>query len=352
MEMSGNTPPYKHDRLTANTPVIQRLVNASHHQAAAREKGVGAFCTGFSHSTQQSNVVWAVSKMLGADAWIGTLKTRLGLPWHILNTLPSEQDIVGQAFSFEKQHQHLLQGQLVGQLGVYFSYETRNHTCYGNLDKGYAKDYADTLRLLFENGISPHTVFAFPEDAEAYPLILLPGAAGMTDRELAAMERYLERGGVVIAMGPAAVPGCVHSWQLPTKVEAEAFFTSVPDGIHVRIAPWVSQTEIPTTNDPISWQQPRPGLYYTPARPREAEGLLALVQRFMRPMPIRLLQAEGFLTTVMEDEAGYTLQLVAADYDVDIDHKLDEMRVHRSRVNLITKIGPLGTDGQILVRTE
>ena len=77
MEMSGNTPPYKQDRLTTNTPVSQRLVNASHHQAAAREKGVGAFCTGFSHSTAQSNVVWAVSKLLGADAWIGTLKTRL-----------------------------------------------------------------------------------------------------------------------------------------------------------------------------------------------------------------------------------------------------------------------------------
>ena len=69
----------------------------------------------------------------------------------------------------------------------------------------------------------------------------------------------------------------------------------------------------------------------------------------MNPMPIRLLQAEGFLTTVMEDDAGYTLQLVAADYDVEIDHKLDEIRNHRSRVNLITHIAPLGTADTILV---
>lgn len=352
MEMSGNTPPYKHDKLTANTPVIQRLVNASHHQAAAREKGVGAFCTGFSHSTKQSNVVWAVSKMLGADAWIGTLKTRLGLPWHILNTIPSEQDIVGQAFSFEKQHQNLLQGQLVAQLGVYFSYETRNHTFYGNLDKGYAQDYKDTLQLLFENGISPHTLFRFPEDAAEYPLVLLPGAARMTKAETAALNRYLENGGVVLALGPTTLPGCVHSWKLPNRTDEADFFTTVPDGIHVRIAPWVTKTEIPATGDPIAWQQPRPGLYYTPARPREAAGLLELVRRFMKPMPIRLLQAEGFLSTLMEDESGYTLQLVAEDYDVDIDHKLDEMRNHRSRVNLITHIAPLGTDNTILLQTD
>jgi hypothetical protein len=173
----------------------------------------------------------------------------------------------------------------------------------------------------------------------------------MTADEAAALTRYLDRGGVVIALGPTALPGCVHSWKLPNRTEAEDFFTTVPDGVHVRTAPWVSQTEIPTTNAPISWQQPRPGLYYTPARPQEAEGLLELVRRFMKPMPIRLLQANGFLTTVMEDEAGYTLQLVAADYDVDINHELDEMRNHRSRVNLITKIEPLGTNHELMLQT-
>ena len=351
MEMSGNTPPYKADKLTTNVPVSQRLVNASHHQAAARERGVGAFCTGFAHSTQQANVVWSVSKLLGADAWIGTLKTRLGLPWHILNTLPSEQDIVGQAFTFEKEQAALLSGQVCGQLGVYFSYETRNHTSYGSLNNGYARDNSDTLELLFERGISPHTVFTFPEDTAAYGLILLPGAARMTAAEQEAMERYLEKGGVVIAMGPTAVPGCRNSWKLPSRVETEDFFTTVPDGIHVQPPRWFTQTELPATADDPAWQQPRKGLYYSPARPRElADSLAELVSRFVKPLPIRLLQAKGFLTTVLEDEAGYTLQLVAADYDVDIDHGLDAMRVHRSRVNLITSIAPRDTGGEILLQ--
>ena len=350
MEMSGNTPPYKKDKQTVNTPVAHRLVNASHHQAAAREKGVGAFCTGFAHSTQQANVVWAVSKMLGADAWIGTLKTRLGLPWHILNTIPNEQDIVGQAFCFERDHAALLEGGIVGQLGVYFSYETRNHTCYGNLDKGYARDYADTLRLLFQSGISPHTLFAFPEDAGVYPLVLLPGAARMTDMERSAMERYLESGGVVVAMGPTALENCQNNWMLPSRAEGENLFATVPDGVRVRQADWVTATEVCAQHEDI-WQQPGKNLYYNPRRPRDVGGLLELVRRFAAPMPIRVEKAEGYLCTVMEDENGYTLQLVAEDYDVDIDHKLDEMRVHRSRVNLITHIAPAGVDGEILVRT-
>lgn len=38
MELSGNTSPYKYDEKTVNTPIFLRLVNSSHHQAAAKEK--------------------------------------------------------------------------------------------------------------------------------------------------------------------------------------------------------------------------------------------------------------------------------------------------------------------------
>lgn len=356
MEMSGNTPPYKHDKLTANVPVAERLVNASHHQAAAREKGTGAFSTGFAHSEKQANVVWAVSKMLGADAWIGTLKTRLGLPWHILNTLPSEQDIVGQAFRFEKSHTELFAGESVGQLGVYFSYETRNHTLYGGLNQGYFRDYNDILRLLFQNGVNPHTVFSFPESKDAYPLIILAGVARMTDAETAAMERYLAAGGTVLALGPTPIEGCVHTWQLPNRVDAspEDFFSTVPDGIHVRKPAWFLNTKIPAPQDPPVWQQPREGLLYHPARPGDMDknSLLEQVKQFLRPMPVTVLEARGYLSTMLRDEAGITLQLVAEDYDVDIDHELDAIRVHRSRVNLLTDIAPAGVDRAICVETD
>lgn len=356
MEMSGNTPPYKHDKLTTNTPVADRLVNASHHQAAARECGTGAFCTGFAHSTKQANVVWSVSKMLGADAWIGTLKARLGLPWHILNTLPGEQDIVGEAFCFEKEHPELFSGEPVGQLGVYFSYETRNHTFYGNLSRGYYQDYSDILRLLFQKSISPHTVFAFPEDSQTIPLILLAGVARMTPAETAAMDRYLAAGGKVIVLGPTPIKGCRHSWTLPNRleVEPEEFFITVPDGIHLCPPEWFKNTQVEAPDDPPVWQQVREGLFYHPLRPRDMDrdSLLELVERFIRPMPVKVVRSKGYLSTMLRDETGITLQFVAEDYDVDIDHQLDEMRVHRSRVNLLTDIAPAGVDGVLCLQTE
>ena len=108
---------------------------------------------------------------------------RLGLPWHILNTLPNEEDITGQAFNFEKNHPELFSGKIVGQLGVYYSYETKNHTLFGSLQKGYPNDYSRALQMLFKQGICPHTLFSIPEDAREYPLLLFSGVARMTEEE-------------------------------------------------------------------------------------------------------------------------------------------------------------------------
>jgi len=350
MEMSGNTPPYKHDPLTTNRSVPVRLVNASHHQAAAREQGVRAFCTGFAHSTENANHVWATSKLLGADAWIGTLKMRLGLPRHILNTLPNEEDITGTAFGFEKTHPELFSGESVGQLGVYYSYETRNHTLYGSLEKGYYRDYGRTLTLLFREGLSPHTVFSFPEDPADYPVILIPGAARLAPEELSAMERYLNAGGKVVAMGPTNIPGCEHSWQLPNRVEpGDTVFTTVPDGIHAKRPAWIQNREVPEPVHDRDWQMPRPGLYYNSRRPEEGveASLLELVRRFVKPLPVEILKSRGYLFSFSRCEGGTVVQALAADYDVDINHELDSIRTHRSRVNLLTKIEAIGVDREI-----
>ena len=354
MELSGNTPPYKKDKLTANTPIPDRLVNSSHHQAAARERQTRAFCTGFAHSEENANIVWALCKMLGADAWIGTLKTRLGLPWHILDTLPSEGDIVGKAFTFEKEHPALFAGDPVGQVAVYFSYESRNHTLYGSLDKGYYQDYRALLRLLFREGISPHTVFAFPENGEQYPLVLLSGVCRMTAEEKEAMDRYLAHGGRVIALGPTALSACKNGWHLPNRLDEgpDTFFTTVPDGTHVKLPEWLLKKTVLPPEDPDAWQTPAEGLYYHPHRLGETnrDRLMALVRQFARPMPVKLVAAEGYLCTVSETETGITLQLLAEDFDVRINERLDAIRTHRSRVNLITGIRPLGVSREVTVQ--
>ena len=352
LEMNGNTPPYKHDPLTVNKPIPQRLTNASHHQAAAREKGVRAFNTGFAHVTETANIAWAVSKILDADAWIMALKPRLGLPKEILDTLPDEEDILGTAFGYEKNHPELFTGRFVGQMGVYFSNETRNHTFFGGISNGYSADYSKSLTDLMRKGICPHTVFRFPEDSSVYPVILLPSALQMTDREIADMQAYLAAGGKVIATGPCAFPGCNHSWKFPTRYTGAPgdLFMTCPNGIQPVRAAYINNTVLPDCKDPDVWQTPVPGLYYHPHR--TCDSAIALCQKHCKPMPIRVLEAKGYLCTMFETENHILVHFLAEDYDTDIDHKLDEMRYHRSRVNFINKVEPIGIDGYLKLDTD
>ncbi len=354
LEMSGNTPPYKHDTQTVNVKIADRLIGSSHHQAAAKEKGVRCFATGFAFTEQTANIVWAVNKMLDSDCWLSTLKDRLGLPEHILKSLSDETDIVGKAFGFEKEHPELFRGRQIGQLAVFFSYETRKHSFFGNLDKGYYKDYRETLRLLFAQGISPHTVFEFPKDAQEYPLVLSPSAAIMTEDEISALDRYVQAGGTVIATGPFAYPSCPNDWALPTRPSLssyEEFLNTNPDTPQSS-GKWVHRTELPHSEEPCQWQTPIKGLYYHPHRICDGtfeDSFLELVRQFAKPLPIKVFHSEGYLTTMFESENAITIHLLAEDFDTDIDHALDEMRFHRSRVNFVNKVEPIGVTDTVSV---
>ena len=357
MEIVGNIPPYKNDPLTTNTPLPNRIVHASHHQAAAREAGVRAFCTGYAHSAESANHAWALAKMLDADIWLGTLKKRLGLPRHVLDTLPTDADVVKEAFTFEKEQSQLFAGKMVGSLGVYFSYETRNHTLYGNLIKGYPKDYSSVLKLLFSEGICPHTVFSFPADAETYPLILLCGALSMTEEEKRALKTYLKAGGKVVAIGPCALEECEHHYSIPNRVDYRdpaEFFTSVPDGIHVKMPDWVKRDYDFSNTDSDQWHEPLPGLFYHPYRlgDENRRKLLELCRLYAKPQTVKIRAAKGFMCTTSESEDLTVLQFLAEDYHVDVDHALDDNRFHRSRVSVLAAIEPAGTDGILKLEGE
>lgn len=358
MEMSGNTPPYKKDPLTVNVPLSARLVNASHHQAAARERGVRCFSTGFAFVEDTANMVWAVNKMLGADCWISTLKDRLGQPDSVLEKLPNEWDIVGRAYGFEKEHPDLFEGKQVAQVGVYFSYETRKHTFFGSVDKGYYLDFQHTLRGLLGAGISPHTLFRFPKVKEDYPVVLVPSPAAMTDEERQELSAYLQSGGVALVFGPADIPGCEDGRILPTAPavdEPDAFFCTVPNGVWVRAAEWRRLTEFSPSSKPAEWKELRTGLFYNPGRISEGEitsSLLELVKTYQKPLPIEILDASGYLITVFEDRDHYVLLMLAEDFDTDVDHNLDDTRFHRSRVNFINRVEPLGVKRVIQLKTD
>lgn len=351
-EFSGNTPPYKQDPVTVNVPVAPRLISASHHQAAAREKGVRCYGTGYGFTEETANIIWAVNKMLDADCHFSTLKARLGLPQKILRTLPEEEDVIQKAYTFEKEHPQLFSGEPIGQLGVYFSYETRNHTCFGALAKGYTEDYAQILKMLFRAGISAHTVFKFPEDTKQYPLILLPSPAAMTDGEKAALKRYAEVGGKILITGPSAYPGCEHTWQLPTKpaCEASAFFHTVRDGVWSHPPQWMTSTNLPHSGDPDLWMEIEKGVLYNPCRASEVEtAVLEYCRKWADPLPVTVISQKGYLVSMFRGSDGITVQMLAEDYDTDIDHRLDEIRYHRSRVNYINKVEPAGVSRRVVL---
>jgi len=357
LEMSGNTPAYKHDPATVNTPMPNRIINASHHQAAAREKGARCFGTGFGFTRATADHVWAVNKALDSDCWFSTLKARLGLSDKILDTLPEEPELISHAFTFEKEHPELFSGDQVAQLAVYFSYETRNHTFFGALNKGYFQDYRATLETMFKEGLSPHTVFEFPKDPSVYPLVLLPSAASMTEGEIAAMRAYLAAGGKVVATGPNPLSECGNTWKLPGRPDVAPldFFSRVEEGKWWHLPAQWESGEIKPSSDPDVWSEAAPGLFYNPRRTSEeatAKAVLQLCETYAKPMPMKVLESEGYLVTMFEGEEGTNMHFLAADYDTDIDHQLDEIRFHRSRVNLITKVEAIGVTRTIRIAAD
>ena len=355
LEMGGNTPPY-HDPLTTNRPIILRYVVTSLHQAQALEKGARCYGTVFAFTETTANIAWAANKALGSDCHLITLKPRLGLPQRILDTLPDESDIVGRAFTYEKEHPALFEGAPEGHAAVYYSYETRDHTLFGSLYTGYYADYEATLRTLLRRGDSPVTVTAFPPDAREHPVILLPSAVRLSEDELAALRVYLKSGGKVVATGPCAVPECASDRVLPNVADGapEDFFRKpgADSGIHVTDPAW-QKLELPKRTGG-SFSEVAPGLFFHPGRATEdgvTEAWTAQLDRLAPPQPVTV-DAEGYFVTVFRSEESRIIHLFAEEYETDVDHKLDEMRYHRSRVNYVNHAKPIRVSRTVRVHAE
>ena len=226
------------------------------------------------------------------------------------------------------------------------------------MNGGYYKDYSTALKLLFDKGISPHTVFDFPNSTAEYPVIVVPSAAEMTEEEQVAMDTYVKAGGKVIVTGPSAHPICKNEWQLPTRPvldTPDAFFGTIANGVWYKDADWITKTTLPPSTEPNEWKMPRDGVYYNPHRISDGtitDTLLTLVTRYMKPMPVGTVSTDGYLVTMFESKDAITVHLLAEDFETDINHHLDEIRFHRSRVNLITKVEPLNVTDTLVFTAD
>ena len=127
------------------------------------------------------------------------------MPDTILATLPDDAEPAATAFGFEKTHPELFSGHPIAQAAVLFPYETRNHTIFGSLFNGVSRDFTDTIALLFSNGISPIVEMEIPSTTAKCPLLILPSALRLTDKERDALHAFIQDGGVVLATGPFAL---------------------------------------------------------------------------------------------------------------------------------------------------
>mgnify|MGYP001036387996 CR=1 FL=1 len=343
LELCGNTPPYKHDKVTWNPSISSRIISSLHHLGAADEKGSECVGQGYGFTEPTAGIIWAVNKMVGAACWFSTLKARLGLPDTILATLPDDAEPAATAFGFEKTHPELFSGHPIAQAAVLFPYETRNHTIFGSLFNGVSRDFTDTIALLFSNGISPIVEMEIPSTTAKCPLLILPSALRLTDKERDALHAFIQDGGVVLATGPFA---------LGPKWEANI---TAPDNFFTSDA-WM-KTPFPAFPGTPEWQTLPPGVIWNPTRLQDSEAfadeMLAKVRQYAATLPVNITSAKGFLTlTHQMPDNTLTIHCLAAEFDTDIDHELDAMRYHRSRVNLITKAEPIGTDDLIQLTTS
>ena len=102
------------------------------------------------------------------------------------------------------------------------------------------------------------------------------------------------------------------------------------------------------------WREIAPNVFQHPARLGDGlieETLMELVHKYLAPLPVEVRHADGYLTVIRKNAGGYIVHLLAADYDTDIDHHLDEIRFHRSRINLVTKVEAVGTSPRIELAT-
>ena len=336
LEMGGNTPPYPGDPVTWNPPLYERVAQSAHHLATARHTGQ---CIGLGYGFHEisGNVIWALNKSLGCGTWFSTLKARLGLPLSLLRTLPDDAAPVAVAYRFEQKHPELFDSEARPEIGVFFSYETRNNTAFGAMNTGYIRDFNAALNLCAAHGLPFAVALEIPEEPDRFKVLLLPSAARMSGLEKQRLSRYAARGGVVLATGPSALP------------EEDGF--ALPD----RLVPGNDEEpEIAPSSRPARWQMLTENIVLHPVRTGEgAEAAALLKNALLKHLPRGRFLVEGgdgYLKFPRYTGRCCLLHLLAAEYDTEVDRKLEAMRRHRSRVNVIRTARPRGVNPRLFLR--
>ena len=81
-------------------------------------------------------------------------------------------------------------------------------------------------------------------------------------------------------------------------------------------------------------------------------AFLTHCKKFSKKLPAEILESNGYLITIFESNENISIHMLAEKYDTDIDHHLDEIRFHRSRVNLINKVTAADVSSTVRLRSD
>ncbi len=156
---------------------------------------------GYGFTKDSFELFWQITRFLGADNWLSPLKGRL-VPkstWSLIDSLPEEQQLAGEFFTWEKEHEDLFEGESDARVGVYFSRDTRDHFARSWLD--FEAVYKAVCEDLIDGRITFNVVCDI-KDIFSYSVIALPAAVCLSEQERNSFRKYLKDGGTMIAVGP------------------------------------------------------------------------------------------------------------------------------------------------------
>lgn len=192
LEMCGNTPALNG---TWDQPIASQML----HLGIARRHHLPCIGAGYGFFPDTAFFVWAFNKFLGSDAWLSTLKGRLGLPDSATAHLADDPELVAEGYTFERHNPRLFNGESDAAVSVFFSRATRDY--YGQCDDDYVRDYEATCHQLMQS----HVQFDVGTDIPAYGKIralVLSSVTCLSARQRRALARFLRAGGAVVATGP------------------------------------------------------------------------------------------------------------------------------------------------------
>jgi hypothetical protein len=358
LELCGNTPAVN-DPQTINKSIAYKIAQTSHHLAAAKNNNYICVGMGFGFSEASANIIWALNKMLGSSCWFSTLKARLGLPNSEISHLPDDPEAISKAFSFESKHNELFDTELLSQVGVYFSYNTRNNSFFGDIKNGYEQDYTDTVSELFSAGISVDTLLELPKEPSVYSLVILPSALCLSEEEIRMIKSYITNGGQVIATGPLGLydgNGEQPLESFASKYNVDIRFEEPERKDDFWEGEWQTSITPDACSNIAKWHTFTHNFYWHPMRLQDHEISLNLVEKtkdLMHEEKIEILNSDGYLSSLhrsRNDKDLLILQMIAKEYDVKIDEELDRKRKHRSRINLITEVVAKNVSQEIILK--